>query len=251
MASDFVELSSGRTTALVRNDFLESFERHRLLDCARAPLLEVPGSASSAEISGGRGGIRVVPAGALGEAVVRPYVRGGLVERFNRRRYFFGERAFAELVATQRLRRRGGPVPEALAAVQSARSPGYLACLATRRIPRVRRAAVVLASAPGAVRAITLERIGRAVRSLHVAGGVHADLNAHNILVTEDGEGPGFVIDLDRATVLEGPVTGRRARANLERLRRSFRKLGLRDALREWEYLERGYEAPPRPPVAA
>ena len=182
---------------------------------------------------------------------MRPYVRGGLVEKFNRRRYFFGERAFAELVATQRLRRRGAPVPEALAAVQSARAPGYLACFATRRIPRARRAAVVLATSPEAVRAITLERIGRAVRSLHEAGGVHADLNAHNILVTEDEDGPAFVIDLDRASVLDGPVSGRRARSNLERLRRSFRKLGLRDALLQWELLERGYEAPPRPPAAA
>ena len=251
MAAEFAEVDSGRTTAVVRNDFTEVFERHRLLDCASAPLLTVPEPGRSAEISGGRGGVRVVAAGSLGEAVVRPYARGGLMEKVNRRRYFLGDRAFAALVSTHRLRKRGAPVPEALAAVQSARFPGYLACFVTRRIPRVHRAAVVLADAPAGLRSITLEKMGRAIRALHEAGGVHADLNAHNILVSADEDVPAFVIDLDRAAVLKGPVPDHRARANLERLRRSLRKLGLVDALSDWPHLERGYESPPLPPAAA
>jgi tRNA A-37 threonylcarbamoyl transferase component Bud32 len=93
--------------------------------------------------------------------------------------------------------------------------------------------------------------MGRAIRLLHEAGGVHADLNAYNILVPEEGEGPAFLIDLDRASVLNGPVPERRARANLRRLRRSLLKLGLDEAAAHWDELEGGYEVPPQPPTAA
>jgi 3-deoxy-D-manno-octulosonic acid kinase len=96
-----------------------------------------------------------------------------------------------------------------------------------------------------------MESMGRAIRLLHEAGGVHADLNAHNILVQEEGEGRAFVIDLDRASVLDGPVPAGRAAANLQRLQRSFLKLGLEDALADWADLERGYAAALDPPPAA
>jgi hypothetical protein len=51
--------------------------------------------------------------------------------------------------------------------------------------------------------------------------------------------------------VLAGPVRGRRARANLRRLHRSFVKLGLEEAIADWELLEEAYAAPPDPPPAA
>lgn len=256
MTGEFTVIDAGTTVAIVRTDFLELFDRHRLADCARAPVLSVPGGSADSgsppgEVTGGRGGVRVLPAGPLGEAVVRPYRRGGLVERINRRTYLLGDRAFSELVATHRLRKRGAPVPEVLAAIQSQARPGYLACLVTRRIPKSLPAAAYLAGAPAARRAIALESMGRAIRLLHEAGGIHADLNAHNIVVPDEGEGPAFVIDLDRVSVVTGPVPDRRARANLRRLERSFHKLGLSDALADWDCLERGYNAPPRPPSAA
>jgi hypothetical protein len=243
MTSEFTVIRDGRTTAVVRNDFVDSFHRYRLVDCSRPPLLSLPGTQQESEgsrsgVSGGRGSVRIVPAGSLGEAVVRPYRRGGLVEKINRRTYFVGNRAFSELVATHRLRRRGAPVPEVLAAIQSEVRPGYLACLVTRRIAKALPAAVVLDSASAARRVIVLESVGRAIRLLHEAGGVHA-------------EGPAFVVDLDRASVLPGPVPERRARANLRRLRRSLLKLGLDDAVAHWDELEGGYDVPPQPPPAA
>lgn len=256
MANDFSVLNEERTDAFVRNDFLESFRQHRLAGCARAPLLTVPpaegkGRSAGDGVPGGRGPVRIVPAGALGEAIVRPYRRGGFVEKFNRRTYFLGNRAFSELITTHRLWRRGAPVPEALAAVQSRTGLGYHGCFVTRRIPRSRPAARVLAGAPAGDRARILESIGRSVRRFHEAGGVHADLNAYNLLVQEEADDPVFVIDLDRAVVLHGPVGGRRARANLRRLHRSFAKLGLEGALSDWETLEEAYAAPPEPPPAA
>jgi 3-deoxy-D-manno-octulosonic acid kinase len=250
MAAEYTVIRAGPTTAVVRNDFVDAFQRHRLADCARAPLLSLP-PADTAGVTGGRGGVRIVPAGALGEAVVRPYRRGGLVEKVNRRRYFLGDRAISELVSTRRLHRRGAPVPEALAAVQSRSRPGYEACLVTRRIPKATPAAFVLAAVPAGPRSGVLESMGHAIRLLHEAGGVHADLNAYNILVQEEGEGRAFVIDLDRASVLAGPVPAGRAAANLQRLQRSFLKIGLEEALADWADLERGYAAALEPPPAA
>ena len=128
---------------------------------------------------------------------------------------------------------------------------GYRACLVTRRIPNAPPAAVLLAAVPGPTVARILDSMGRAVRLLHESGGVHADLNAHNILVSEEGEGPAFVIDLDRVTLTACPAPERRTRTALRRLRRSFAKLGLDRALKDWDRLEQGFSAPPEPPPAA
>ena len=241
--------------AIVRTDFAATFDAHRLIDCAATPLRAVHGAVQAggsgpSTTSGGRGAVRIIDAGPLGEAVVRPYRRGGLVEKFNERRYFLGNRAFDELVTTHRLRLRGAPVPEALAAVQVPLRPGYGGCLVTRRVPRSRPAAVALRTA-GARADGVLEAMGRAVRRFHAAGGIHTDLNAHNLLVSDDVDGPVTIIDLDRASVAAGPAPDRRVRANLRRLRRSLAKLGLSEALNRWEAFDRGYEAPPDPLPAA
>jgi hypothetical protein len=198
MAGEYTVIRADRTTAMVRNDFVESFQRHRLMDCPHAPVLSLPEMDDGGEgsLAGGRGGIRVVAAGSLGEAVVRPYRRGGL-------------------------------------------------------IPNAPPAAVLLAPASQATAARILESMGRAIRLLHESGGVHADLNAHNVLVSERGEGPAFVIDLDRVALTACPAPARRTRASLLRLRRSCVKLGLDEAVRDWDRLERGYSAPPEPPPAA
>ncbi len=255
MMNEFTVLTSPGATAIVRNDFVEPFEQHRLRDCTRSPLHSVPGPDSpprtTSQIPGGRGVVRVVSAGPLGEAIVRLYRRGGWVETFNERRYFLGNRAFSELVTTHRLRMRGAPVPEVLAAVQVEMRPGYEACLVTRRIPKSRSAASMLAEASPTRTPVVLESRGRAIRLLHLAGGVHPDLNAHNVLVPEEGEGPATVIDFDRGSVVAGPIGDRRAQASLRRLQRSFRKLQLDVALADWEVLMRSYEAPPEPPTAA
>jgi 3-deoxy-D-manno-octulosonic acid kinase len=248
MGGEFRVIRGGASRAIVRHDFVPSFEAHRLIECPLAPALSLPSGRGAERLAGGRGTVRVLDAGPLGEAVVRPYRRGGVVEHVNPRRYFLGNRAFDELVATHRLRRRGAPVPEVLAAVQASLRPGYGACLVTRRVARTRPASVVLASAEAPVETV-MEAMGRAVRALHAAGGIHADLNAHNLLVSEDG--PVTIIDLDRARVASGPAPNGRARANLGRLQRSLVKLGLRRAVECWDAFAEGYGAPPDPPAAA
>lgn len=252
MAGEFVTRRQGTAAAIVRADFAGQFDRQRLIEAAGFPLRAVL-QESDAALVGGREAARVIPAGPLGEAVVRPYRRGGWVEKIAHRRYILGARAFDELTLTHRLHGAGAPVPECLAAVQASLRPaGYAACLITRRIPGSEAAGSVLREAsPGEAKS-TMEAIGRSVRRLHAAGGWHADLNANNLLVPVGWPGvPVIVIDLDRGRFYPGGVPRWRATRNLRRLRRSLRKLGLTEALAAWPALRKGYEPPPGPLPAA
>lgn len=65
------------------------------------------------------------------------------------------------------------------------------------------------------------EEVGALVARFHRAGIWHADLNAHNVLVTPDGL---YLIDFDRGR-LRTPATAWQ-QANLQRLRRSLLKIG-------------------------
>jgi tRNA A-37 threonylcarbamoyl transferase component Bud32 len=60
---------------------------------------------------------------------------------------------------------------------------------------------------------------------MHAAGVAHPDLNLRNLLVGESGE--VWVIDFDRARMVEGAVPRDRRDRDLERLARSAAKLGL------------------------
>ncbi|MCL7974678.1 MAG: 3-deoxy-D-manno-octulosonic acid kinase [marine benthic group bacterium] len=244
----FELLATTDTLAVVRSDFREAFESSRLIRCAAADI-------SGAEpLKGGRGAARILTVHAFGEIVVRPYRRGGWIRHVVRKRYFIGSRPIRELNVTERLRVAGAPVPEAVAAVhRKARpGPGYEACIATRRIAGTMPAAESLhRSRSGEIRLI-MEEIGRSIRACHDAGGWHADLNAWNLLVSESRPDlPVMLIDWDRGRIVTGGVTGRSRRANLARLQRSLRKLGLHSALDAWPHLERGYAASPEPRPAA
>ena len=61
--------------------------------------------------------------------------------------------------------------------------------------------------------------IGRCIRRFHDLGVCHADLNAHNILLSEDSV---YLIDFDRCQLRGG---GLWRDANLVRLRRSLEKV--------------------------
>lgn len=250
LAGRYLIRRSDRSAAIVRADFADGFDRAGLIECAdaRTHAYRLEGLS----LVGGRTRAGIVPAGALGEAVVRPYRRGGLARRLTRDRYFLGRRAFDELILTERLRLLGVPVPEALAAVHSPCRPGYRACLVTRRLLGSEPAAQVLRqSRPGECRT-WMEQIGKSVRLLHEAGGWHADLNANNILLAPARTGvPAILVDFDRGRLFAAPLSHRRARRNLRRLRRSLKKLRLLEALRSWPAFEQGYSAERAPEPAA
>jgi tRNA A-37 threonylcarbamoyl transferase component Bud32 len=61
---------------------------------------------------------------------------------------------------------------------------------------------------------------------MHDNGLFHADLNLHNLLVTEARESfTVIIIDLDKSRLFDAPLSSAMRRANAVRLTRSARKL--------------------------
>ena len=154
--------------------------------------------------------------------VLRHYRRGGLAARLSTDHYaYLGEdntRPFAEWQMTYSLHRAGLPVPAPIAArYQRAGGITYTGDLITERLATVGSLAECLRK--GALSIVTWISIGRTIRRFHDLGVCHADLNAHNILLSEEQV---YLIDFDRSQ-LRAPGLWRDA--NLVRLRRSLEKV--------------------------
>lgn len=160
-----------------------------------------------------------------GEAsfVLRHYRRGGLVAKFSKDRYWFRSeaetRSFAEWYLTYHLHRAGLPVPTPIAARYRRRGLFYTADLITQRIENSESLAQRVLAGP-----LPLTQwiaVGRCLRRFHDAGVRHADLNAHNILLTPEQI---YVIDFDRGELRK---RGWWADTTLVRLYRSLEKITL------------------------
>ena len=175
----------------------------------------------SSDVAGGRGSVSYVEA-PFGSVVIRHYRRGGLVARLLGDFYFWsGEertRGFAEFRLLAQLRAVGLPVPAPIAARYSRSGLGYRGDLITRRIDNATTFADLLMA--GRFDADVARRIGTEIAAFHAAGAYHADLNAHNILVTSDRI---WIVDFDRGALRTPRETWRRS--NLERLHRSCAKV--------------------------
>ena len=179
------------------------------------------GEAARRVTSGGRGGAWFVDSPA-GPAVLRHYLRGGLVAKLNRALHLWRGservRSFAEFRLARELHKDGLPVPEPIAACYLRRGLFYRAAILVQRLEDVVSLADLVkadsASAPW-------EQTGELVSRCHRGGLDHVDLNADNILFHPDGR--SWVIDLDRCQ-RRLPQTGWRMR-NLARLERSLLKL--------------------------
>ncbi len=174
----------------------------------------------------GRGGGRAsasfidTPAGPC---VLRHYHRGGMVADLLGDRYLWtgreSTRCFAEFCLLARMQAMRLPVPAPLAARYRRHGLRYSADLITRRIDAARTLSDCLAA--GELDAGMARRCGELVARFHRQGVWHADLNAHNILVTPRGM---VMIDFDRGRLRQPAAAWRQA--NLARLRRSLLKLG-------------------------
>lgn len=179
------------------------------------------GDAARPVDSGGRGAAWFVDT-PVGAAVLRRYLRGGVIANVVRDRYWWRgshrTRSFHEYRLTRAAHARGVPVPQPIAAYYLRDGLHYRAAILVDRLSDVRsfadRITVAGDSAPW-------EEAGRLVARCHRGGLDHADLNAHNLLF--DHTGRGWVIDLDRGR-LRIPETAWRLR-NLSRLQRSVIKL--------------------------
>jgi 3-deoxy-D-manno-octulosonic acid kinase len=197
-----------------------------------------------AAVNGGRGAAWFVGVGS-DQWVLRHYRRGGNVARVSRDAYLWcGEsrvRAFAEWRLLALLSLRGLPVPQPIAARYRRTGFIYRCDLITRRIAGAQPLSAALAA--GSIPAAVWRAIGATIARLHGAGVDHADLNAHNILLT--AQGGVSVIDFDRCRLR---AAGPWMQGNLKRLRRSLDKVS-RELPRErfsgadWDWLLSGYRS--------
>jgi 3-deoxy-D-manno-octulosonic acid kinase len=193
----------------------------------------------------GRGAAQFVNSSDGRRFVLRHYRRGGLMARLSADRFVWhGEertRPFAEWHLTYRLHRAGLPVPAPIAARYRHRASSYTGDIITERLPTVGSLAECLRT--GALATLTWVGIGRCIRRFHDLGVCHADLNAHNVLLSEENV---YLIDFDRCQ-LRGPGLWRDG--NLVRLRRSIEKVtwalpAERFGESDWHALLDGYRQP-------
>ena len=179
------------------------------------------GQQRALDVRAGRGSVSFVDA-LFGASVIRHYRRGGMIARAVDDVYLWtGEdrtRGFVEFRLLAALRDAGLPVPAPVASRYERDGLVYRADLITRRIDNATTFAEYLVS--GKADNAVAQRIGDTLARFHAAGACHADLNAHNILITSDDI---WLVDFDRGILRTPEATWRRA--NLARLYRSCMKI--------------------------
>jgi 3-deoxy-D-manno-octulosonic acid kinase len=175
--------------------------------------------------------------------VWRHFMRGGLVGKLIRDRYFWtGEdntRSFVEWRLLAKLADHQLRVPRPAAARYRRLGTTYTADIITVRIPAVEPLSKYISDA---ARGDDFWRsIGASIREFHAAGVYHADMNAYNLQV--DGTGQLWMLDFDRGRLRRpGPWQQR----TLRRLHRSLVKIVRLDPqvnfhASNWEVLLEGY----------
>ena len=189
--------------------------------------------------------------GSFGTAALRHYRRGGMTGALWQDRYAFigaeATRCFRELRLLATLYSHGLPVPAPLAARFVRTGLSYRADILTAWLPGANPLSAHIQTATVA----DFDAIGQMLRRFHQAsinGAAlwHADLNAHNILLTDAGPA---LIDFDRCMLRKPNATWQEA--NLARLLRSVTKLGFAAradfASQLWPALLAAYHVDPAP----
>lgn len=192
--------------------------------------------------SGGRGQTMFV-GNVPRQFVLRHFVRGGLIGKFVRDFYFWqGEgatRSFAEWRMLDQMATNNLRVPRPAAARYCQRGPFYTADIITVRIPGVRSLSERLGEKVWG--AEFWHSIGEAIFEFHDSGVYHADMNAYNVQIDEDGK--VWLLDFDRGRLLPA---GAWQQKTLSRLHRSLEKVKALDPTlnyrrKDWELLLEGY----------
>ncbi len=179
------------------------------------------------------------------DCVLRHYRRGGIFAGLLGDSYLWmgieRTRAWKEWRMLQTLFERGLPVPRPIAARVVRSTITYKADLITQRLQGTRSLAQLLSQQT--LNDDGWKAIGACIRRFHDSGVYHADLNAHNILLTAAQK--VYLIDFDKSRLgADAHVWHAR---NLARLQRSLIKLGsLVDGFRyadaAWQRLRAGYD---------
>lgn len=154
--------------------------------------------------------------------------RGGFIRFITADIYFgAGARPLRELAIANEARLRGISIAEPLGAVIEAVAPGfYRSAFITRALSGMTLWEFLRADDDAVVRAHVVELARRAIDTMHDAGLLHADLNLHNLFVSNAGERMTVaILDLDKAQLFNISVPPARRRVNFARLARSARKL--------------------------
>lgn len=178
----------------------------------------------------GRGAVYSVPApdGSPDRWAVRHFFRGGAVAMPMGDRYLrVGRpRPFREVAASEWARSRGVRTPEVVVAATYHDGPFYRADLVTVVAEDTTTLVDRLHETDGERGwLLAMAEAGDLVRSLAAIGLYHVDLNGRNILLDRVGDGPPWIVDLDRARVLRRPSAQAEDRM-LARLTRSIVKAG-------------------------
>jgi 3-deoxy-D-manno-octulosonic acid kinase len=215
---DFARIELGRRVLLVHREILEH----------AADIAVRLGALSSESGAGNRASAFRISLGGGLELVARRSTRGGIMRHFISHTFFgLDPRPFSELRIAVEARRRGVPVAEPMGAMAEWIAPGlYRGFFLTRAIAGMTLWDFMRTDDDPAVREHVLMKASAAIVTMHDRGVLHADLNLHNLMVTQAGESFAVVIlDLDKARIFKHPVSAQGRRANALRLLRSARKL--------------------------
>ncbi|MCL1142755.1 3-deoxy-D-manno-octulosonic acid kinase [Shewanella gaetbuli] len=175
--------------------------------------------------------------------VLRHYWRGGMMEKLSRDAYFYTgltrTRAYAELALLALLYQEGFPVPNPIAAKIERFGLWYRADIIIERVAKAKDLVAHLSKT--ALSEKHWHTLGKTIAKFHQRGVYHADLNAKNILISENGF---HLIDFDRGEIK--PLQASWQQANLKRLLRSFNKEQskqpqLQFTTENWQQLLAGY----------
>ena len=177
--------------------------------------------------------------------VLRHYYRGGFIAKFSRDLYLFSglhkTRAVAELSLLDKLYKQGFAVPKPIAANIERSGLFYRADLIIERV--VGAEDLVARLSKISMTESQWQALGETIAEFHNYGVYHADLNAKNILISND---KFHLIDFDRGEIRK--VNPQWQQANMSRLLRSFKKeLAILPSLNfneaNWQQLHQAYIA--------
>jgi 3-deoxy-D-manno-octulosonic acid kinase len=136
-------------------------------------------------------------------------------------------RPLTELAVTIEAMRRGIPVVEPMGAMVEWIGPAlYRGFFLTRPVRGMTLWEFLKTDDDPTVRAHVLGEARAAIDTMHNKGLFHADLNLHNLLVTQASENFSVtIIDLDKSRLFAAPLSSAMRRSNAARLMRSARKL--------------------------
>ena len=154
--------------------------------------------------------------------------RGGLIASILSDVYVgIAPRPLNELAITLAAMKRGIPVAEPMGAMVEWIAPAlYRGFFLTRAVRGMTLWQFIKTDDDPTVRNHVLAQARAAIDAMQAKGLFHADLNLHNLLVTQARDSfTAMIIDLDKARLFDAPLSAAMRRANAARLLRSARKL--------------------------